>query len=285
MSTRYLGETFDIHGGGVDLVFPHHENELAQSQAASGKPFVKYWMHNGLAQMGAEKMSKSLGNILLVRDLLQRESAETLRFLILSTHYRRPIQVSDERLAEVRRALDHFYRLFERVERLTGENIFAADPERSARLAGTLAAEGEAALLAQALTDAEERFSEAMDDDFNTAGAIAELFELTNATNRYVEALRLSKREDATDMNRALLLAAVATLRRLGALLGLLQTRVSPRGHGGQEGALIDLLVEVRRRAREAKQYDLADYIREQLAGLGVALEDTASGTVWRWSS
>jgi len=141
MSTRYLGETFDIHGGGLDLIFPHHENELAQSEAASGKPFVTYWMHNGLAQMGTEKMSKSLGNIVLVRDLLQRENPETLRFLILSTHYRRPIQVSDERFAEVRRALDHFYRLFARVERLTGENVFATDPERSARLAGTLAAE------------------------------------------------------------------------------------------------------------------------------------------------
>jgi len=290
MSTRYLGETFDIHGGGLDLVFPHHENELAQSEAASGKPFVKYWMHNGLAQMGAEKMSKSLGNILLVRDLLQRENAETLRFLILSTHYRRPIQAGEERLAEVRRALDHFYRLFERVERLTGENVFArpggADPERSDRLAGTLAAEGEAALLVQAVTDAEERFSEAMDDDFNTAGAIAELFELTNATNRYSEVLRLATREDVSDMDRALLLGAVATLRRLGALLGLFQKRVSlSRRLPAQEGKLIDLLLEVRRRAREAKRYDLADYIREQLSDLGVALEDTVEGTVWRWSS
>ena len=286
MSTRYLGETFDIHGGGLDLVFPHHENELAQSEAASGKPFVKYWMHNGLARMGAEKMSKSLGNILLVRDLLQRENAETLRFLILSTHYRRPIQASEERLAEVRRALDHFYRLFERVERLTGENVFAADPERSARLAGTLAAEGEAALLVQAVTDAEERFSEAMDDDFNTAGAIAELFELTNATNRYSEVLGLATREDVSHMDRALLLGAVATLRRLGALLGLFQKRVSlSRSLPAQEGKLIDLLIEVRRRARDAKRYDLADYIREQLSDLGVALEDTVEGTVWRWSS
>jgi len=286
MSTRYLGETFDIHGGGLDLVFPHHENELAQSQAASGKPFVRYWMHNGLAQMGTEKMSKSLGNVVLVRDLLQRENPETLRFLILSTHYRRPIQVNDERLAEVRRALDHFYRLFTRVERLTGENVFAADPERSARLASTLAAEGEAALLAQALSDAEERFSEAMDDDFNTAGAIAELFELTNATNRYSEALGLATREDVTDIDRALLLSAVATLRRLGALLGLFQKRVSLAGSlTGQEAKLLDLLVEVRRRARDAKRYDLADFIREQLAALGVTLEDTREGTVWRSSS
>jgi len=282
MSTRYLGETFDIHGGGLDLVFPHHENEIAQSESATGKPFAKYWMHNGLARFGSEKMSKSLGNIVLVRDLLKKESPETLRFLILSTHYRRPIQFTDERLSEVRRALDHFYRLFERVERLTGENVFAGAAERASELAGALAAEGEGALLTQVLADAEERFYEAMDDDFNTAGAIAELFELTNATNRYVEARGLAVKADVTEMDRALLLAAVGTLRRLGALLGLYEKRVSAPAPAGEDERLIDLLIEVRSRAREAKQYDLADYVRDRLSELGIALEDTAEGTVWR---
>jgi len=286
MSTRLLGETFDIHGGGLDLLFPHHENEIAQSESATGKPFAKYWMHHGMVRFGAQKMSKSLGNVVLVRDLLKDESPETLRFLALSTHYRRPIPVSDERLAEVRRALDHFYRLFERVERLTGENVFATEPEHTSELAGALAAEGEAALLTQALSDAEERFYQAMDDDFNTAAAIAELFEITNATNRYVEARGIATRENVGDMDRALLLSSVATVRRLGALQGLFQKRVSSaQAPAGQEAQVIDLLVEVRSRARQAKQYGLADFVREQLSGLGISLEDTREGTIWRRST
>ena len=285
MSTHYLGETFDIHGGGLDLVFPHHENEIAQSESATGKPFAKYWMHNGLARFGSDKMSKSLGNIVLVRDLLKEEAPETLRFLILSTHYRRPIQFSDERLAEVRRALDHFYRLFERVEQLTGENVFAIDPERASELAGALTAEGEGALLTQAFADAEERFYEAMDDDFNTAGAVAELFQLTGATNRYIEARGLATTEDVGEADRALLLSSVGTVRRLGGLMGLFEKRVPVvRAPAGEEAKLIDLLVEVRARARQAKQYDLADFIRSQLSELGIALEDTRQGTVWRRS-
>jgi len=283
MSTRLLGETFDIHGGGLDLVFPHHENEIAQSESATGKLFVKYWMHHGMVRFGEEKMSKSLGNVVMVRELLKQESPETLRFLALSTHYRRPIQFSDDRLAEVRRALDHFHRLFERVERLTGENVYATDVERTRELAGTLAAEGLGVLLTQTLTDAEERFCQAMDDDFNTAGAIAELFEIINATNRYVEARELASPDTVSDMDRSLLLAATGTVRRLGALLGLFQKRVSPpQAAEGQQADLIELLVEVRSRARQAEQYELADFIRDRLKDLGVALEDTAEGTVWR---
>lgn len=286
MSTHYLGETFDIHGGGLDLVFPHHENEIAQSESATGKPFAKYWMHNGLAQFANEKMSKSLGNIVLVRDLLKEQAPETLRFLILSTHYRRPIHFTDERLAEVRRALDHFYRLFERVEQLTGENVFATDPERASEPAGAPAAEGEGALLTQVLTDAQERFYEAMDDDFNTAGAIAELFELTSATNRYIEARGLATTDDVGEADRALLLSSAGTVRRLGGLMGLFEKPVSAvRGPAPEETKLVDLLIEVRSRARLAKQYDLADFIRSQLSELGVALEDTRGGTVWRRST
>ncbi len=285
MSTRLLGDTFDIHGGGLDLIFPHHENEIAQSESASGAPFVKYWMHHGMVRFGDEKMSKSLGNIVMVRDLLKDESPETLRFLTLSTHYRRPIQFSDERLAEVRRALDHFYRLFERVERLTGENVYAGDPERTQQLAGALAAEGEGALLNQVLGDAEERFTQAMDDDFNTAGAIAELFEITNAANRYVEARGLATAEAASEMDRTLLLAATGTIRRLGALLGLFGKRVTaPQAAEGQEAQLVELLIEVRNQARASKQYELADFIRTRFSELGIALEDTAEGTVWRRS-
>jgi len=281
MSSRYLGETFDIHGGGRDLVFPHHENEVAQSEAASGKQFVKYWMHHGLVQFGDDKMSKSLGNIVLVRDLLEKENPETLRFLILSTHYRRPIQFSEERVTEVKRALEHFYRLFERIEKLTGEDVYARRLETLAEPP----AEGDGALLAQALRNAEERFTETMDDDFNTAGAIAELFDITNATNRYIETRGLATQQDVTAEDRTLLLAAAGTIRRLGAILGLFETRVSATtALSGEEPALIDLLVEVRSQARRSGQYDLADYIRDQLSRLGIVLEDTPQGTEWRRS-
>src|SRR5438093_9957826 len=165
MSMKLLGETLDIHGGGLDLQFPHHENELAQSESYTGKPFARVWMHNGLLKMGTAKMAGSVGNVVNIADLLQRHHPETVRFLLLSTHYRSPIEYSDDRLVEVAKALKAFYRFFERYERITGESFYALRPgEPGASATGEMAA-------------LRSRFLECMDDDFNTGGAVGVLFE------------------------------------------------------------------------------------------------------------
>src|SRR5437868_907324 len=173
MSMKLLGTTLDIHGGGLDLQFPHHENELAQSESYSGQPFARFWMHNGLLKMGTAKMAGSVGNVVNMVDLLQRHHPETVRFLLLSTHYRSPIEYSDERLIEVAKSLQSFYRFFERYERVTGRSFFAlAAGEPGASATGGPVAELRA------------KFMECMDDDFNTGGAVGVLFELLSALNR-----------------------------------------------------------------------------------------------------
>jgi len=179
MSMALLGETFDIHGGGIDLIFPHHENEIAQSETATGKPFAHYWMHNGLTRIRTkasggewtdEKMSKSLGNIRTISDLLAEHSPETIRMFILSTHYRRPLDFSDEQLANTEKAAGTFYRLFERIGRMTGEDVYASG-DTLQRVRGQATTEHQQAF-ANEVTAARVRLYEAMDDDFNTAGAV-----------------------------------------------------------------------------------------------------------------
>src|SRR5438105_13680573 len=165
MSMKLLGKTLDIHGGGLDLQFPHHENELAQSESYTGVRFVRYWMHNGLMKTGTEKMSKSKGNEIVVAELLKRHEPQTLRFFLLSTHYRRPIDFSEERLEEVRRGLDGFYRFFERFERITKQSFYEFKRPLAVPLAGEF-------------VELRKRFLEHMDDDFNTGGAVGVLYEL-----------------------------------------------------------------------------------------------------------
>ncbi len=243
MSLKYLGETLDIHGGGADLIFPHHENEIAQSESFTGKkPFVKYWMHNGLLRLGEEKMSKSIGNIISIKEALAKYSSDALRIFFLGSHYRSPLTYSQETVEAAEKG----------AERL-----------RQALEAGTAGAK-------QAGFDAvayRQKFIEAMDDDFNTPQATAVLFDLTRELNRL--------RDEGCDIS-----AGQELLRELGGVLGL-TFKGMETSLGGAE-PFIQLLVETRTGLRQAKQYQLADNIRQQLEALGVVIEDTPGGAVWK---
>ncbi len=253
MSTRCLGEHFDIHGGGMDLKFPHHENEIAQSEAASGQPYVNVWMHNGFVQVDNEKMSKSLGNFFTVRDVLQCYPPEVVRLFILSSHYRGPLNYADEHLNHAKASLTRLYTA------LRGLPVIDASIDHAWQ----------------------QRFAQAMDDDFNTPEALAVLFELAREINR----LR------ASDETAAAL--AGAYLRQLGAWLGLLQTDPETFLRGTAEASTtadshkyseadIDTLIGERTQARLAKNWAEADRIRIRLQAAGIVLEDTPKGTIWR---
>src|SRR3954469_1349580 len=223
MSMEYLGETLDIHGGGLDLQFPHHENELAQSESFTGKPFSRVWMHNGLLKMGHAKMAGSVGNVVNIADLLQRHHPETVRFLLLATHYRSPIEYSDERLVEVGKALQSFYRFFERYQRITGESFYALKPEPGGSATGDFGA-------------LRSRFLDCMNDDFNTGGATGVLFELLSALNRHADANKLEAGGDSAAKDEFRRGAAV--LCELSSILGLFWAPVTSPTAGG------DTLVE-----------------------------------------
>jgi cysteinyl-tRNA synthetase len=240
MSCRLLGEHFDIHGGGQDLQFPHHENEIAQTEGATGRRFVNYWMHNGFVQVDKEKMSKSLGNFFLIRDILKRYDAEVVRFFILRAHYRSPLNYSDAHLDDAKAALTRLYTAL-----------------KSAPAEGAVDwQEGHA-----------QRFRAAMDDDFNTPEAVAELHQLAN------DAFRGSE-------------AAARQLRALGGVLGLLQRDAAAFLRAAPAGALTDAeiraRIEAREGARKARNYAEADRIRKELEAAGVILEDGPHVTTWR---
>ncbi len=243
MSLKYLGERIDIHGGGQDLIFPHHENEIAQSESYTGAvPFVRYWLHNGLLQFGEEKMSKSLGNLITVKDALKLYSPDTLRLFILSSHYRSPLTYSEEAL----RAADAGVERLRQAMRNGGEDEARGDLD-----AGPF----------------RQKFIDCMDDDFNTAQAIAVLFDLAREINRARAAgVGVAK--------------AQGTLAELAGILGL--TLQEPAKPALDAEPLIELLIEVRDELRRAKAWGVADRIRARLLELGVVLEDTAKGTVWR---
>src|SRR5262245_42968402 len=216
MSRRLLGDTFDIHGGGLDLQFPHHENELAQSESYTGKPFARFWMHNGLMKIGNAKMSKSKGNEIVVSELLKRHEAETLRFFLLSTHYRRPIDYSENRLVEVRRALDVFYRFFERYQRITKTSFYDLQAPKKRQAFDLGGAAPEFLVEVRRLW---ETFLSHMDDDFNTGGAIGVLFELLTALNRFADAKQLEAGGAAADLQA--FKRATLALKELSDILGL----------------------------------------------------------------
>ncbi|MFQ5429304.1 MAG: cysteine--tRNA ligase [Phycisphaerae bacterium] len=286
MAMKYLGETFDIHGGGMDLKFPHHENEIAQAESATGRPFAKYWLHNGLTRFNTKKISKSdpeferIMASLQLQSLLATHSPELLRFLILQSHYRSPIEFSDEALQSAKTGLNTFYRLLERLERATGADPYQNDVQIEHMREAEPTPTGKTFM--NVLMSQSVRFLEAMDDDFNTAGAIGALFEMAGGINRFLDETRLETRSD--DYHRSMARAAGGTFVFLARLLGLFEQRPAATGLGddGLAPKLIDLLVSVRRMARDAKQYAIGDHIRDELAKLGVTLEDRKDGTQWR---
>ena len=243
MSLKYLGESLDIHGGGADLIFPHHENEIAQSESFTGKkPFVKYWMHNGLLRLGEEKMSKSIGNIISIKQILDKYPSDALRIFVLGSHYRSPLTYTSEALEA---AASGAKRMRQAIESTTiGGAVSALDNSMY-----------------------RQRFIEAMDDDFNTPQALASLFDITRELNRL--------RSEGYDIS-----AGQELLKELSGVLGLTLKPIQ-KSLGGAE-PFIQLLVDTRKNLRQAKQYQLADDVRKQLETLGVTIEDTPDGTIWK---
>jgi cysteinyl-tRNA synthetase len=261
MAMRYLGETFDIHGGGEDLVFPHHENEIAQSEAATAQPFVRAWMHNGFVNLGSEKMSKSLGNTLTIRDMVRRHAPGAIRLYLLGTHYRHPLEFSDERIAESARALGRLAALQAEAERIAAEGAASTSDDR---LLDEVAAQ-------------RSRFQAAMDDDFNTPQALGVLFDLARVL--YTARDQLAHEPAGAGA----FLKGVAELVSLARVLGLLEGDAGVRA--GVDPALrarIDALVSSRQEARQRRDFAAADDARDELNRLGVVLEDTPSGTTWK---
>jgi cysteinyl-tRNA synthetase len=288
MSGKLLGETFDIHGGGMDLIFPHHENEIAQSETCYGKPFARYWMHNGLTRFNTKKISKSdaemarLMNELVLENLLSKYTGELLRFFVLSTHYRRPIEFSAEEIQAKRKGLESFYRLFERIERVTGQDPYAGG-RTSSDLENNASSNAERQVVRMML-DHRQHFLEAMDDDFNTGGAVGVLFEMLPVVNKFMDDHKLDT--GGEDSAKRTASAGVQTIRELGALLGIFETKPRQAGavadEGGLTNELMDLLIRVRAEARKTKQFALADMVRDELGKLNIALEDRPDGTSWR---
>ena len=263
MSMKYLGETLDIHGGGQDLIFPHHENEIAQSEAATEKPFAKYWIHHGFVMVNKEKMSKSLGNFFTIREVLAKFHPEALRLFFLSHHYRSPIDFSDVALKETTNALERVYLTLKRAQDRIGKEVEFEEQALKDKP------------LYHQLTGIETKFKEAMDDDFNTALALAYLFSGIKAINVYLEEKKPEK---------SLLAWAIAKIKTLGKVLGLYQS--SPETFLTQGVALtkeeIQKLIDKRSEARKMKDWATADAIREKLRLAGIILEDTPVGTTWR---
>ncbi|MEA3361887.1 MAG: cysteine--tRNA ligase [Thermodesulfobacteriota bacterium] len=268
MSSSLLGESFDIHGGGRDLIFPHHENEIAQSEGASGKPFVKYWLHNGFVNVDQEKMSKSLGNFFTIRDILETYDAEVIRFFILSAHYRSPIDFSDQNLAEAQSGLKRFYEALESAEIATnGLDQGDVVSEEGAKV--------------------EEKFREAMDDDFNTALAIAHLFDGVRIMNRLVATKKFRKKPELVAQVRDL----HSMILRLGEVIGLYRSQPTEWLGKVKLAGLrklditqeeIAVLLKQRLQARGEKDFARGDEIRAELEEKGILLLDSREGTNWR---
>jgi cysteinyl-tRNA synthetase len=284
MSMKLLGKTLDIHGGGLDLQFPHHENELAQSESYTGQTFARYWMHNGLLKMGTAKMAGSVGNVVNVVDLLKKHQPETVRFLLLSSHYRSPIEYSEERLQEVRKSLDGFYRFFERYDRITKESFYQIKaPTKQESFEEPEFASHHVPNPMEEVRHLRDVFLAFMEDDFNTGGAIGTMYDLLRELNRIADGYKLDSPQpdkDALDLLRR----GAKVLRELSQILGLFWE--TPKSAGAVDdrlvGGLMQLLIDLRAEARKAKNFALGDQIRNRLTQLGITLEDRAGGTGWR---
>jgi len=279
MSEEFLGKTFDFHGGGKDLVFPHHENEIAQSEAANGCQFVRYWLHNGFVNINSEKMSKSLGNFFTIRTVLEKYDPETLRFFILSAHYRSPIDFSDQNLDDAQSGLERIYACLAAVDEILH------DTPASNELP-TLESLPEAGLeLREKLDQAIPRFVEAMDDDFNSALALGVLFETVRATNRF-----LAESKELGPVAVSLLACVRYLFAQTGSVLGLFSNRPAEWLEGIKTAkadqidispeAIEQLIIE-RSEARKAKNFKRSDEIRDMLLAKGIQLLDSPQGTTW----
>jgi cysteinyl-tRNA synthetase len=276
MSQKYLGDTLDIHGGGKDLIFPHHENEIAQAEGATGRPFVRYWLHNGFVNIEKEKMSKSLGNFLTIKEILKEYHPEVVRLFLLSRHYRSPVDYSTQGMQEARRNLERFYQTLagteDKLDTQEGKGIDTKGGFTPEEMAAFRRAEG--------FTD---RFAEAMDDDFNTARALAALFELGHDLNRLLQ--------DPSPHAPQVLRAGREAFAVAGEVLGIFQEDPqafleAERERKTEKLSLapeeIEKLIAERDEARKNKDWARADEIRDHLASQGIVLEDTSKGTTWR---
>jgi cysteinyl-tRNA synthetase len=255
MNLHHLGEQIDIHGGGTDLIFPHHENEIAQTESLTGKPFARYWVHNGMLQFSGDKMSKSIGNIVTIEDFLDQHDPDTLRMMVLNASYRSPLTFNDEVVAQAERNL----------ERLRSSL-------RPARPAGGSISDSASQTLDRQMEITQQGFIEAMDDDFNTAGALGHLFDLVRTINQV--------RDDGLDQEK--LSPAQELVRELAEeVFGLRLERAEIID--AQAAPFIDLLIEMRNQLRDQKLWALSDMVRDRLLELGILVEDTKDGTSWRW--
>ena len=272
MSIKHLGESFDIHGGGADLLFPHHENEIAQSEAFTGKPFAKYWVHNGFITINKEKMSKSLGNFFTIKEVLNEFDPEVVRFFLLSTHYRSPIEFSDEQLREAESSIDRYYSTVIRTDDFLSKG---EDGDQELSRAGTIFSEFLAVFL--------HKFEEAMDDDFNTALAIGHIFELIREANKFLD----SKPSGAK--SRELLAHTKELLMKVGTTLNIFNRTprewyvsiMKNRNIGLTEQEILDK-INARLDARQKKDWHSADAIRKELEEKGIILEDKKDRTDWK---
>ena len=256
MNLHHHGDQIDIHGGGNDLVFPHHENEIAQTESLTGKPFARYWIHNGMLQLGGEKMSKSTGNLISIEDFLDKYSADTLRFTVLNSSYRNPLTFNDDVLGQSDKALERLASAF-----------------RPALPAASGATQEILNSLATQIETTQTNFVSTMDDDFNSAGALGSLFDLVKVINQ-------TRTAGATNEE---LQAAQTKLRELTGVLGLVLAEKEQSD--SQAEPFIDLILELRASLRKDKQWTYSDLIRDRLKDLGVTLEDSKDGTTWRWDS
>lgn len=264
MSLKYLGETFDFHGGGSDLIFPHHENEIAQSQAYCGDDhsFARYWLHNGFITINQEKMSKSLGNFFTVKEILDKYPAEVLRFFIVSTHYRSPLDFSDARLDEAAASLNRL--------KNAGDNL-----KELAKMPAKETTDGQA-LIAKA-KECKVNFFEAMDDDFNTALAIANMFDLAKEINIYYNEVTAGK----ADCNQEAVKIALDVFEEMADIIGIL-TDEDNSADDGLVDNLMNLIIDIRQTARKNKDWATADKIRDELKNIGITLEDSPTGVRWK---
>jgi cysteinyl-tRNA synthetase len=278
MSLKHLGMGFDIHGGGQDLIFPHHENEIAQSEAYSGEtPFVRYWMHNGFVNIMEEKMSKSLGNVVLVRDIITRYPSDVLRLLVLQSHYRTPIDFGSDALEEAQRAYERLENCLFALDGLLANIHSKVAPVRTER---EIALNG-------LFVDSERRFEEAMDDDFNTARAMGVIFELVKEMNTFIDEQQVLQSPGGPIIANQ----GMDLLLKLCRILGLFEPAAAGEKTAAEwdeervpaPDALIDLLLEVRSLARSKSEWETADLIRTRLHDLGIRIDDLRDGVRWKY--